>query len=50
MALLSGLLFITLGILLVTGVMASWLLLLALVLGGLAGAGVIAIIARILRR
>ncbi|GAA2643714.1 MULTISPECIES: hypothetical protein [Nonomuraea] len=50
MALLSGILFVVLGILLVSGVISDALLLWALLVGGLGFAGVIAIVARSVRR
>ncbi|GAA2367383.1 hypothetical protein [Nonomuraea africana] len=50
MALLSGILFVVLGILLVTGVIRDALLLSALVVGGLGLAGVTAVVARSIRR
>jgi hypothetical protein len=49
MALLSGLLFLVLGILLLTGALRDWVLLASLTVGGLAIAGVIAVIARLIR-
>ncbi|MFE3447590.1 hypothetical protein ACFXJ8_01535 [Nonomuraea sp. NPDC059194] len=50
MALLSGLLFVVVGILLVTGVIDDFVLLLSLLIGGLGLAGVVAIVARSIRR
>ncbi|MET9337260.1 hypothetical protein [Nonomuraea sp. NPDC003804] len=50
MALLSGILFVVLGILLVTGVIRDFVLLLALLFGCLGLAGVVAVVARSVRR
>ncbi|MEU6996878.1 hypothetical protein [Nonomuraea sp. NPDC046570] len=50
MALLSGLLFIVLGILVVTGAMTNWLVMVSVAVGGLAIAGSLAILARVVRR
>ncbi|MFD1931448.1 MULTISPECIES: hypothetical protein [Nonomuraea] len=50
MALLSGILFLVIGILLVTGVITDFVLLLSLLFGGLGLAGVVAIVARSIRR
>lgn len=49
MALLSGLLFVVLGILLMTGAITDWLVLIPLVVVGLGFAGLVAIIARVAR-
>lgn len=49
MALLSGLLFIVLGILLMAGALTDWVVLLPLVVVGLGFAGLVAIIARVVR-
>lgn len=49
MALLSGLLFLVLGILLTTGAITDWLVLLPLVVVGLGFAGLVAIVARAVR-
>ncbi|MEV0581677.1 hypothetical protein [Nonomuraea sp. NPDC050310] len=49
MALLSGLLFIVLGILVVTGELRDWIVLTAVTVGGLGIAGVVAVIARLVR-
>jgi hypothetical protein len=49
MALLSGLLFVVLGILVVTGGIGDSLILLGVTVLGLASAGVVAIIARVFR-
>lgn len=50
MALLSGILFVVLGILLVTGALTEWLVLIPVVVVGLAFAGFVAIIARVFRK
>lgn len=49
MALLSGLLFLVLGILVVTGAIADPLVLASLVVVGLGFAGLVAIVARVVR-
>ncbi|MFI6476634.1 hypothetical protein ACIBH1_01805 [Nonomuraea sp. NPDC050663] len=49
MALLSGLLFLVVGILLLTGALTDWVLLASLTVGGLAIAGVISVITRLIR-
>ncbi|MGN9836618.1 hypothetical protein ACTMTI_00715 [Nonomuraea sp. H19] len=49
MALLSGMLFVVLGILLVTGAIRDWLVLISVMVLGLAFAGLVAIIAKAVR-
>ncbi|MEQ4715104.1 hypothetical protein [Nonomuraea sp. B19D2] len=49
MALLSGVLFVVLGILIVTGAVTDWLVLIGVLVLGLAFAGLVAIIARVFR-
>ncbi|MFC4111778.1 DUF4175 domain-containing protein [Nonomuraea zeae] len=49
MALLSGVLFIVLGILIVTRAITDWLVLVGVMVLGLAFAGLVAIIARVVR-
>lgn len=49
MALLSGLLFLVLGILLTAGAITDWLVLLPFVVVGLGFAGLVAIVARAVR-
>ncbi|MFI7637747.1 hypothetical protein [Nonomuraea sp. NPDC049400] len=49
MALLSGVLFVVLGILIVTGAITDWLVLIGVLVLGLAFAGLVAIIARVFR-
>lgn len=50
MALLSGVLFVVLGILVVTRAITDWLVLAGVMMLGLAFAGLVAIIARAVRR
>lgn len=49
MALLSGLLFIVLGVGVATGTLRDWVLLTALTVAGLGFAGLVAVIARLVR-